>query len=129
MQTRLITAALVVALTTACSSPKAGGGTTAVYDEKTGRLATLTTDANGNGTPDTTSYMDGTRILRIEVDLDENGHVERWDFYQVDGTLEKVGLSRENDGVMDAQAYYGPSGVPFPLMSVTMVVRRPVSGS
>lgn len=109
MQTRLGLAALVVLLTTACSSSEGGRTTTPSYDPETGRLVTLTTDTNGNGVPDTTSYMDGARIVRIELDLDENGQVERWDFYTPDGTLEKVGLSHGNDGVMDAQAFYGPA--------------------
>ena len=81
------------------------------YDGETGRLRTLETDANRNGRIDTVSYMDGARILRIELDLDENGHVERWDFYDAAGQLEKVGLSRSNDGVMDAVAFYDPAGV------------------
>jgi hypothetical protein len=109
LQTRLLSAAVVAILTTACSAP-AGAPASASYDPGTGRLATLVTDTNGNGTPDSVSYMDGARIQRIELDLDENGHVERWDFYQPDGRLEKVGMSRQNDGVMDAQAFYDPSG-------------------
>jgi hypothetical protein len=80
----------------------------ATYDEKTGRLSTLTADANKNGRTDTVSHMDGARIVRIELDLDENGKTERWDFYGPDGRLEKVGLSKENDGVMDAVAFYTP---------------------
>lgn len=80
------------------------------YDADTGRLRTLETDANKNGRIDTVSYMDGARIVRIELDLDENGHVERWDFYDAAGQLEKVGLSRSNDGVMDAVAFYDPAG-------------------
>jgi hypothetical protein len=54
--------------------------------------------------------MDGARIRRIEIDLDENGKVERWDFYRPDRALEKVGLSRQNDGVLDAYAFYLPDG-------------------
>jgi hypothetical protein len=55
--------------------------------------------------------MDGTRIIRVELDLDENGKVERWDFYKPDGTLDRVGLASRDDGVMDSQAYYGPGMV------------------
>ena len=99
----------VVASMTACSRSSAPAPA-ATYDPETGRLTTLSTDTNKNGTFDTVSIMDGARIVRIELDLDENGRTERWDFYTPDGRLEKVGLSRENDGVMDAQAFYGPSG-------------------
>ena len=101
---------LVTALGASCS-PSAATPARATYDPATGRLQTLTADANKNGKPDTVSYMDGTRIIRIELDLDENGKVERWDFYKAGGELEKVGLSRLNDGVMDAQAFYEPAGV------------------
>jgi hypothetical protein len=55
--------------------------------------------------------MDGTRILRVELDVDQNGKVERWDFYGPDRKLEKVGFASKNDGVMDSQAFYGPGGV------------------
>jgi hypothetical protein len=101
---------LATALAAACSTPSRAVPPNATYDAKTGRLTTLRADANENGAIDTVSYMDGTRILRIELDLDENGRVERWDFYGPDGELEKVGFARSNDGVMDAQAFYAPSG-------------------
>src|SRR5688572_20151194 len=101
MLTRLHGIVVVVLLTTSCSST-GGRNPEAAYDSTTGRLKTLTYDANRNGTLDAISYMDGTRILRIELDLDENHRVERWDFYRADRTLEKVGFSRLNDGVMDA---------------------------
>lgn len=95
----------------ACSRQPAGEKPAAEYDKVTGRLKRLAYDANRNGRNDAVSIMDGTRIDRIELDLDENGKVDRWDFYRGDRTLEKVGLSRLNDGVMDAQAYYSADGV------------------
>jgi hypothetical protein len=98
------------ALTTACSRPE-GQRPEATYDPNTGRLRALTFDANKNGTVESISHMDGTRIIRVELDLDENGRIDRWDFYRPDRMLEKVGLSRLNDGVMDAQAFYSPDGV------------------
>jgi len=102
---------VVVILMSACSSQPAGQRPQATYDRETGRLRTLTFDANGNGTIESTSHMDGTRIIRIELDLDENGKMDRWDFYRSDRKVEKVGFSRLNDGVMDAQAFYEPEGV------------------
>jgi hypothetical protein len=93
----------------------------ASYDPKTGRLKTLVYDANKNGKNDAVSFMDGTRILRVELDWDENGKVERWDIYKPDRTLEKVGMSRRNDGVMDAQAFYAADGA---LQRIEVSTRR-----
>jgi hypothetical protein len=93
----------------------------ASYDQKTGRLKTVAYDANKNGKNDAVSFMDGTRILRVELDWDENGKVERWDIYNADRTLEKVGMSRKNDGVMDAQAFYAADGA---LQRIEVSTRR-----
>lgn len=109
MSIQLLLLVLVVASTTACSRPS-GPAPAATYDPETGRLTAISTDTDKDGTFDTVSIMDGARIVRIELDLDENGGTERWDFYTADGELEKVGLSRENDGVMDALAFYGSAG-------------------
>lgn len=109
MPNQLLLAVAVVASMTACSRPSVPAPA-ATYDPETGRLTTMSTDTNRNGTFDTVSVMDGARIVRIELDLDENGRTERWDFYTADGRLEKVGLSRENDGVLDAHAFYAASG-------------------
>ena len=107
MRIQLTTLALVAAMTTACNRPASPvESPVAAYHPKTGKLTTLSADANRNGRIETVSYMDGARISRIEVDLDEDGKVDRWDFYVADGRLEKVGLSRLNDGVMDALAFY-----------------------
>ena len=98
---------VVALIAPACAE---GDRPAAEYDARTGRLRRLAYDATGNGRNNAVSFMDGTRIHRIELDLDENGKVERWDFYDANRTLEKVGLSRLNDGIMDSQAFYGPDG-------------------
>jgi len=54
--------------------------------------------------------MDGTRVLRIEIDKDEDGKIDRWEYYDAERKLEKIGLSRANDGVEDAWSYIGPDG-------------------
>ena len=80
-----------------------------VYD-KNGRLQLLKYDSNGDGKVDTSSYMDGARVLRIEIDNDEDGKIDRWEYYGPDQKLEKVGLSRANDGNVDAWAFEAPDG-------------------
>jgi hypothetical protein len=82
----------------------------AVYDPQTGRLRQLLHDSNKNGKTDSISYMDGTKLLRIEIDQDEDGKAERWEYYGSDQKLEKVGLSRANDGLVDQWAYRGSDG-------------------
>lgn len=93
----------------ACSS--AGGDTTRLeYDPDSGRLQRIEYDASGNGRNDAVSVMEGTRIRWIELDLDEDGKIDRWDFYGPGNRLERVGLSRQNDGTLDANAFYAADG-------------------
>ncbi len=80
------------------------------YDKTTGRLKLLKYDSNGNGIVDTWSYMDGARVVRIEIDKDEDGKIDRWEYYGPDQKLEKVGFSRANDGKEDAWSYPGADG-------------------
>jgi hypothetical protein len=104
---------LVVVLCAAAAScsGREGDRPAAVYEPETGRLKTLAFDVNKNGKNDTVLYTDGEHTRRIELDLNENGKVERWDFYDGHGKLEKVGLSRRDDGIMDAEAVYSDAGV------------------
>jgi hypothetical protein len=92
------------------TSPQLDSGIQPVYDPATGRLQQLRLDSDKNGTVETVSYMDGTRLIRIEVDKDEDGRVERWEYYGPERQLEKVGFSRANDGKEDAWSFNGPDG-------------------
>jgi hypothetical protein len=80
------------------------------YDENTGKLRLLKYDSNGNGKTDTWSYMDGARVIRIEIDGNEDGKIDRWEYYDAEQHLEKVGLSRAGDGKEDAWSFNGPDG-------------------
>src|SRR2546427_9069613 len=111
----LIRVTIISVLVTALLSSACGDDADAkkriepVYD-KTGKLQLLKYDANGNGKVDTWSYMDGARVVRIEIDKDEDGKIDRWEYYGADQKLEKVGTSRTNDGKEDAWSYAGPDG-------------------
>lgn len=97
----------------ACSDPDAQRikkTTVPTYDKTTGRLSLLTYDRNHNGVIDTWTDMDGTRPLRSRIDLDEDGKIDRWEYYDEKGALTKVGFSRKGDGVPDAWAYAGAGG-------------------
>ena len=82
----------------------------AVYDKKTGKLQLLKYDSNNDGKPDTFGYMDGSRVLRIEIDQDEDGKIDRWEYYDANQKVEKVGFSRAHDGKEDAWSFTGPDG-------------------
>jgi hypothetical protein len=95
-----------------CSSRSADTGRVAAkYDEKTGKLSQMTVDAARDGKPNIFSYMDGNKFVRIEIDNDEDGKIDRWEYYTPDQKIEKVGSSRANDGKPDNWAYQGPDGV------------------
>jgi antitoxin component YwqK of YwqJK toxin-antitoxin module len=83
----------------------------AKYDKQTGKLSQLSVDAKKDGKPNIYSYMNGSQFLRIEIDQDEDGKIDRWEYYRPDQKIEKIGLSKANDGVVDSWAYEGPDGL------------------
>ena len=92
-------------------STSLGAGTIEpVYEETTGKLQLLKYDANGDGTIDTWSYMDGARVVRIELDPDQNNIIDRWEYYRPDHTIEKVGTSRAGDSTPDSWAFFDQNG-------------------
>jgi hypothetical protein len=112
---------LIVGLTSvACGTPPGGGRVEPVYDDASGRLQLLKYDANGDGTIDTWSYMDGARVVRIELDPDQNNVVDRWEYYGPDQTIEKVGASRAGDSTPDSWAFYDRGGTMFKLELSTL---------
>jgi hypothetical protein len=107
-----------VASAIAIASIACGGGPEdqrvgAEYDKETGKLSQLTVDIAKDGKPNITSYMDGTKFLRIEIDANEDGKIDRWEYYGADQRLERVGFSRADDGKVDAWAFQGPDGSVF----------------
>jgi hypothetical protein len=100
----------VFAVACGSSSRPESGGIEPVYNKQTGQLQQLKYDSNRNGTVDTISYMDGARVLRIEIDKDEDGKIERWEYYGADQKLEKVGFSLAADGKEDGWSFSGPDG-------------------
>jgi hypothetical protein len=74
---------LVVALPVACdsSSPQRSGPVKPVYSSTTGRLEQLTADRDGDGKIDTRAFMDGVHLKYIELDLNNDGRPDRWEYY------------------------------------------------
>ena len=109
----ILLAAGITLAVSACSSkpdPAEKNPFNPVYDKKTGKLTMLKFDSKKDGKIDTWSYMDGTRIVRIEIDRDGDGKIDRWEYYTPDQKVEKIGLSRENDGQVDAWAFAAADG-------------------
>lgn len=100
----------VALMSAACDDSAARKKIEPVYDKQTGRLQVLKYDSDGNGKADTTSHMDGARVLWIEIDKDEDGRVDRWEYYDASQKLEKVGFSRAGDGKEDAWSTARPDG-------------------
>ena len=111
---RSCAAVLALALTPqACSDPdreRLKATTKATYDKTSGRLRELTFDANKNGKIETWTEMDGNRPLRSRTDSNEDGAIDRWEYYDQAGKLAKVGFSRKGDGKPDAWAFSTSSG-------------------
>ena len=109
---RAVVTVLSIALMCGCAGPRAVAPERLQpeYDQKTGKLRLLKYDSKGDGKIDTWSYMDGPRIVRIEIDKNGDGKIDRWEYYRDDRTLEKVGFSRANDGKEDAWSFAGPDG-------------------
>jgi hypothetical protein len=70
----------------------------------------LTVNAIKDGKPNITSYMDGTRFVRIEIDADEDGKVDRWEYYGPTQRVDRAGISRANDGKPDVWIIQGSDG-------------------
>ncbi len=64
------------------------------YDPLTGKLQWLTYDRNKDGKVDTWVRMDGTRPIFSESDTDNDGVIDRWEFYGDHGELVRVGWRR-----------------------------------
>jgi hypothetical protein len=114
MRKRFCLAVVCTALVaSACSDPerqRIKATTKPTYDKTTGKLTELTYDRNKNGRIDTWTDMDGTKPLRSRIDLDEDGTIDRWEYYGDKGELLKVGFSRKKDGKPDAWAYSDKDG-------------------
>jgi hypothetical protein len=80
------------------------------YDKTTGKLRLLKYDSDGDGIVDTWSYMEGARVVRIEIDEDQDGKIDRWEYYDANQKLEKIGTSRTHDGKEDSWSYPGADG-------------------
>jgi len=100
----------LASLTVACSSSensRVRDTTRPTYNSATGKLVELTFDRNKNGVIDTWTAMEGSRMIGSRSDLNEDGTLDRWEYYDERGNLIKVGFARAGDGRQDAWAFAG----------------------
>ena len=54
--------------------------------------------------------MNGTHPVRTRIDRNEDGKIDRWEYYDDAGDLVKVGLSRATTGKPDTWVFAGADG-------------------
>jgi hypothetical protein len=79
-------------------------------DAQTGKLRLLKYDSDGNGKVDTVSYMDGSRVVKIEIDKDEDGKVDRWSETYDGERLSSVAFDTRHRGVPNRRLIYAADG-------------------
>jgi hypothetical protein len=81
--------------------PSPSGSPSPVYNKETGKLEQLLSDRDGDGKVDTRAFMDGTRIVRIEIDRNGDGRPDRWEYYSAplpDGSPTVIERAEEANG-------------------------------
>lgn len=75
-----------------------------LYDAN-GAISVLELDANHDGRSDSWTFFDHGKRVRMEVDEDGDGVVDRWYYYSADESLARVGATRT-----DSRLYRSISG-------------------
>ncbi len=91
-----LTVGMVVA-SASCTRPLV----TAVYDPDTHLVSRLDYDDETSGRIAARTYFSNGRPVRLEVDPDGNGSIDRWEYYGADGSLVRLGRSSRSDGRED----------------------------
>jgi hypothetical protein len=89
------------------------------YD-KEGRLTLLTYDRTGDGKIDTWGYMNGARVVRVEVDENADGKVDRWEYHRADGC---EGAGCEGSGPPGRPAGSGVGAMDTPEATIERIER------
>jgi hypothetical protein len=69
------------------------------YDQASGRLRELSYDSDKDGRVDMKAVMDGSRVLKVEVDENNDGRPDRWEYYEPMGlSPTRIERSTQRDG-------------------------------
>ena len=81
-----------------------------------GKLQAIAYDRNNDGKADAWGYMDGARVVRVEVDEDGDGRVDRWEYYEAaaerDGqtpdqrALVRIERATKHDGTVSRREFF-----------------------
>lgn len=77
------------------------GTATPVYNERSRELERIDYDYDGNGVADVRTYMQAGKPVRLEGDANADGKTDRWEYYDANGQVTRVGASSLQDGVED----------------------------
>src|SRR5947207_2821870 len=78
----------------------AGDRVSPVYDAASA-IRRIDYDTNRDGQIDMRAYLENGRTVRIEADGNDDGVIDRWEYYRPDGQLDRLGTSSEADGIED----------------------------
>jgi len=109
---QLLSAVLLIGLAVSgCRRPDQGTAPVKpTYSKQTGRLQQLDYDPDGNGRVNIRTVMDGSRPVRSLIDKNEDGIVERWEYYDESARVVKVGVASRGDGREDTWMFPAPDG-------------------
>lgn len=93
-----------------CDGKRRDTHVTPTYSKETGRLQRLDYDPDGNGRVNVRTEMDGSRPVRSLIDKNEDGVVERWEYYDQSARVVKVGTASRGDGREDTWLFPAPDG-------------------
>jgi hypothetical protein len=113
----LAAAALAVAGCSESPAPNlVAGQVRPTYRADTGRLEKLAYDRNGDGREDAWAFMDGTRLLRAELDDNFDGRVDRKELYSASTSDVRAGgtAAIQGQGVLTrVELVSAATGAPF----------------
>lgn len=103
------TVALWLALAgTACEAQ--GTSPAPSYEVSSRKLVRLDADVNRDGVIEQRTYLNGNVPFRTEIDTDQDGRIDRWEYVDPRARVVKVGSSSRNDGREDQWIYAAANG-------------------
>src|SRR6185436_692453 len=107
-------AAVALVTCAACREPAPQAGSAPVEKlvptyNAAGALTKLDADSDHDGLIDMWAYMDGARVVRVEVDENGDGKIDKGETYS-DGSLSTMAIDTTRRGRADRRLVYRPDG-------------------